>query len=81
MSDTPLKVVFAPGCFDTFEGTQAELDELMAEISKTFANMSAEELAEQSREIDLDHLAEDLDLNPEVLDAMWEQTGRVRKLQ
>jgi len=27
-----LKVVFAPGCFDDFEGTQEELDELVAEI-------------------------------------------------
>lgn len=26
------KIVFAPGCFDDFEGTQEELDELIAEI-------------------------------------------------
>ena len=26
------KIVFAPGCFDDFEGTQAELDAFMAEI-------------------------------------------------
>jgi hypothetical protein len=81
MSDAPLKVVFAPGCFDSFEGTQEELDSLMAEITETFANMSAEELAEQSREIDLEALAQDLDANPEVLDAMWAQTGRTRQLQ
>ena len=81
MSDTPLKVVFAPGAFDSFDGTQEELDALMAEITETFANMSAEELAAQSREIDLEQLAADLDLNPEVLDAMWEQTGRTRYLQ
>jgi hypothetical protein len=29
-----LKVVFAPGCFDTFEGSQEELDELMSEIGQ-----------------------------------------------
>ena len=29
-----LKVVFVPGCFDSFEGTQEELDELMAEIGQ-----------------------------------------------
>jgi hypothetical protein len=29
-----LKVVFAPGCFDSFEGTQEELDDLMAEIGQ-----------------------------------------------
>lgn len=27
-----LKVVFAPGCFDDFEGTQEELDALVKEI-------------------------------------------------
>ncbi len=81
MSSTPLKVVFAPGAFDSFDGSQEELDALVAEITETFANMSAEELAAQSREIDLEQLAADLDTNPEILDAMWEQTGRVRKLQ
>lgn len=29
-----IKVEFAPGCFDDFEGTQEELDELVAEIYK-----------------------------------------------
>jgi hypothetical protein len=81
MSSTPLKVVFAPGAFDTFDGSQEELDALVSEITETFANMSAEELAAQSREIDLEQLAADLDANPEVLDAMWAQTGRVRTLQ
>jgi hypothetical protein len=27
-----LKIVFAPGCFDQFDGTQEELDELIASI-------------------------------------------------
>ena len=31
---TDKKVVFAPGCFDQFEGTQSELDEFVAEIQK-----------------------------------------------
>jgi hypothetical protein len=81
MSDAPLKVVFAPGCFDSFEGTQEELDELMLEIQQTFETMTPEELAAQSRELDLEALAQDLDANPEVLDAMWAQTGRTRRLQ
>jgi hypothetical protein len=29
-----VKVVFAPGCFDSFNGTQEELDDLMAEIGQ-----------------------------------------------
>lgn len=81
MSNKPLKVVFAPGCFDSFEGSQEELDSLMAEITETFVNMTPEELAAQSRELDLEALAADLDANPEVLDAMWAQTGRTRQLQ
>jgi hypothetical protein len=30
----PLKVVFDPGCFDNFEGTQAELDEFVKQIQE-----------------------------------------------
>jgi hypothetical protein len=82
MSDhKKLQVVFAPGAFDTFDGTQEELDALVAEVQDMFANLTPEQLAAQSREIDLEQLAADLDTNPEILDAMWEQTGRVRKLQ
>lgn len=32
--DKKPEVIFAPGCFDGFEGTQEELDELMAEIHR-----------------------------------------------
>jgi hypothetical protein len=31
---TKLKIVFAEGCFDGFEGTQEELDELIADLNK-----------------------------------------------
>lgn len=34
MTPENLKVIFAPGCFDSFEGTQEELDDLMAEIGR-----------------------------------------------
>lgn len=34
MSDKPLKIVFAPGCFDNFEGTQEELDALIADLKQ-----------------------------------------------
>jgi GTPase SAR1 family protein len=30
----PLKVIFDPGCFDNFEGTQAELDEFVKQIQE-----------------------------------------------
>lgn len=32
----PLKVVFAPGCFDDFDGTPEELEQLKAELEKMF---------------------------------------------
>jgi tRNA A37 N6-isopentenylltransferase MiaA len=62
--------VFEPGCFDHFDGTQEELDGLMAEIQDMFANMTPEELKAQSRAIDIDELAEALDNDPELLEAM-----------
>ena len=30
--DKKLKLVFAPGCFDQFEGTQEELQDLIAQL-------------------------------------------------
>jgi hypothetical protein len=39
MTKTPkIKITFEPGCFDTFEGTQEELDELVAEITEMFSD-------------------------------------------
>lgn len=40
-----LKIEFAPGCFDNFEGTQEELQELIAEIHRMFASGEAAENA------------------------------------
>jgi hypothetical protein len=34
MTDKKLKIEFAPGCFDQWDGTQEELDELMAELER-----------------------------------------------
>jgi hypothetical protein len=61
MTEKPMKVQFAPGCFDQFEGTQEELEALMKEITDMFSNMSPDELKAQSREIDFDELIEDGD--------------------
>jgi hypothetical protein len=43
--------------------------------------MTTQELAEQSRSICLEAMADDLDANPDVVDAMLAQTGRSRRLQ
>ena len=54
--DKKLKIVFAPGCFDTFEGTQEELDELIAEIQKGF---ESGEFLTKSEPLDVDELMEE----------------------
>lgn len=51
-----LKVVFAPGCFDQFEGTQEELDEMIAQIT---AMAESGELLEQSTVVNLDDLSDE----------------------
>ena len=58
MSDTPkeLKLVFAPGCFDSFDGTQDELDELMRGIQASF---DSGELLDQGTMVDFDSLSDE----------------------
>ena len=51
-----LKIEFAPGCFDSFEGTQEELDGLIAEIKRMFASGEAQALA---RPLDIDDITEE----------------------
>jgi hypothetical protein len=63
MTDKKLKVEFAPGAFNQFEGTQEELDELLAEIQNMFANSTPEEIEAMSRpmsEEDFEELPEDV---------------------
>jgi hypothetical protein len=52
-----LEIVFAPGCFDSFEGTQEELDELIKEITESAENGS---LFEKSNPVSIESLLEDL---------------------
>lgn len=59
--DEKRKISFAPGCFDEFDGTQEELDELIAELTKVFTESTEEELMAMSRPLAdvLDELSED----------------------
>ena len=60
-----LEIVFAPGCFDSFEGTQEGLDALIAEIQGL---AKSGELFEKSTPVDVDELTdEDLELLAESL--------------
>jgi len=51
-----LKIEFAPGCFDNFDGTQEELDELVNEIKRMF---ETGELSEKAELVDIDALMEE----------------------
>ena len=56
-----LNILFAPGCFDSFEGTQEELDELVAEILAQFDN---DDVWENCIPLEFDDLEDDLDQEP-----------------
>ena len=71
------EIIFAPGCFDNFEGTQEELDEMIAEIQRM---AESGELFENSTELDLEDLAKE---DPEFADKLIESLSldNSRKLQ
>ena len=56
-SNNKIKIEFAPGCFDNFEGTQEELEELIAEISRM---AESGELFDQVHSLNEDELPEDV---------------------
>jgi hypothetical protein len=71
------EIVFAPGCFDNFDGTQEELDELIASINQM---VESGEIFEKARPIDLDNPSdEDMDLIEHLMGLEAEATER--KLQ
>jgi hypothetical protein len=61
MTEREIKIVFQPGCFDDFEGSQEELDSLVKEIQDMVADGSLFENSKILTEDDLD------DLPPELL--------------
>ena len=63
----PTKIVFAPGCFDHFEGTQEELDQFIAEIEEMFKN--PDQVLANSIPVDID------DLDDETLEQLAQQLG------
>ena len=65
-----VRVEFAPGAFDDFDGTQEELEALQAEIISAFANMTPEELAQNSQAIDEDRLQELVNEEPELVERL-----------
>lgn len=75
--NTKVEIVFAPGCFDNFDGTQEELDEMIAAINQM---VESGEIFEKARAIDLDNLSdEDQDLVDHLISI--ESEAIERKLQ
>lgn len=71
-----MKIEFAPGCFDNFEGTQEELDKMVTEIQDLFNNKSREELEAMSRPISIDDLLDDEDISDDEFENILEALVR-----
>jgi len=56
--DKKLKIEFAPGCFDHFDGTQEELDQMIKEIMDMFENKTKDEIEAMSTRITDEDFAE-----------------------
>lgn len=65
-----MKIKFAKGSFDDFDGTQEQLDQLIESIQKMAVDGT---LLEQSAPIDLDSLEEE---NPELYDKVMNFAGQ-----
>jgi hypothetical protein len=76
---TKMKIEFAPGAFDNFDGTQEELDEMVAELQRL---VDTGELLERSTAVDFDQLMEE---DPEYAAQLMASLDRLgnddRKLQ
>jgi hypothetical protein len=51
-----IKIEFAPGCFDNFDGSQEELDQLMADLQRM---IETGELFERARPVDIDEMSDE----------------------
>jgi len=70
-----LKIEFAPGCFDNFEGSQEELDELIGEITRM---IQSGEFMEKSKPLDPDDLSDE---ELEILARAFDAETKPRNLQ
>jgi len=77
-TEKKFKIEFAPGCFDNFEGTQEELDAMVAELTRLAENGELIELGEPLTEDQFDMLPPDE--QDRILDAFHENSEQ-RKLQ
>lgn len=60
MTDKKIEIKFAPGCFDGFEGTQEELDNLVAELQRLADSGELLDKAEPVSDEDTDEIYRNL---------------------
>lgn len=65
-----ITIEFAPGAFDSFDGTQEELDALQKEVLEMFANLTPEELKAQSTAVDVDYIEDLMGQDPEAAEQL-----------
>lgn len=68
-----LTLEFAPGCFDNFDGTQEELDEMIADINRMF---ESGELEANATSVDIESLIEE---DPELADVLFARIEKDEK--
>ena len=74
-----IEIIFAPGCFDNFDGTQEELDEMIQQIKKM---AETGELFEQSTPVNLEDIEDLIDeTNPLEIEEIVNEMLTPRKLQ
>jgi hypothetical protein len=70
-----ITIEFAPGAFDSFDGTQEELDALQKEVLEMFANLTPEELKAQSTAVDVDYIEDLMSEDPEAAEQLIRALG------
>lgn len=66
-----VKVIFDPAFFEAFEGTQEELEQVMAEIRAEFEDKTPEELKALSTPVDIDELDDE---ETKILKSLYNKT-------
>ena len=72
-----ITVTFAPNAFDDFDGTQEELDALIAEIQRM---AESGELEEHSIPLDEEHLADLTDEERDIIEQAVDNAAKPRRL-
>jgi len=65
-----ITIEFAPGAFDSFDGTQEELDAFQKEVMEMFANLTPEELEARSTQVDVEYIEDLMTDDPEAAEQL-----------